>query len=184
MCFPLVAAGAAAAGTTATISTVATIASTAIAAYGAYSSAQAQKRQAEYNAQVAQRNKEISEWQAQDTLLRGEKEAQKAQHKAARIASEQLSAFAKNNISVNSSGVQDTIYNTETIGEIEGLNIRDNAGRDAFNYRQQAYNYGQQSQFLKSAADNYGRSSYLNAYSSLLSGVGTVADKWYKYSYS
>jgi len=164
MCFPIAALGMTA-GMTAMAG--ATIAATAYSAYGNY-------QMGKYNQCVAENNAQVAEYQAEDAIQRGELEEKQYRLKIEQLKGQQRASIASSGLLLDQDTAGDVLLDTAETGERDVMTIRSNAAREAYAYRVQAAN--SRSEGL---LDSYGGTN--RALSGLLSGAGSVADKWYRY---
>lgn len=167
------AAGASALGMTSALSAVqaislgATVGGAVMSGASMYQQSQTTKKQAEYNAQVA-------EMGAQDAVRRGEEEAMKVQRKGATLKSAQRAAFGGRGLDLGYGTAADIQDQTDFFTLSDMATTRSNAAKEAWNMRAQKRGYMGE-----------GRADSLNALyrgsGSLLGGAGMVADKWYSY---
>lgn len=151
---------------------------TAMSAVGAYNQANAQKSAYTYQSEVDQNNVTIANEQASQALNVGETQEQNQQLKTAQTFGAQRAAMAANGIDLSASGsAQDVLASTKFMGQRDALTIHDNALRQAWGYQVQAVNSQNSANFMKQAASNISPSS--SAFTSLVSGGGQVASKWY-----
>ncbi|WP_421707111.1 virion core protein, T7 gp14 family [Algihabitans sp.] len=160
------------------------IASTAAALGSAAMQMQAQSQQAaaqraslNYQRQVSENNARTSEALAEDARQRG-----RAQERAQRMQTRQLlgrqrAVLGATGLQADSGSALDILGDTAALGELDALQIRDNATREAWRFRVQASNDQAQ-------ADLFGlEASHVQGASPapLLSALGTVSDRWYGY---
>ena len=161
---------------------ITSIASTAIgtvtAAAGAARQASAQRQQAEYQAQVAENNAITARRLADDSLRRGQIEEQRSRQQTRQLQSRQTAALAASGVDVASGSALDIISDTAAVGEIDALTIRDNASREAWERRVQAQEFTQQGALFGAEA---AASSSLAPVGTLLTGIGGIADRWWRY---
>lgn len=161
----------------ATIATIASIAGTGMQAFGAYQTAQAQQASSRYQARVAENNAKIGEWQAQDALRRGEQAETDQRRKAAQIKGAQTASMAARGIDISTGSALNILSDTDYLGEIDALTIRDNAKREAWGHRVGAQNDTNNASMLRASADSI---SPLGAgATSLLTSAPQVARNWY-----
>lgn len=192
MCFPLIAAAGAAAGaagtaaaagsTLATISTIASIGGTLLGAFGQIQQGQQQGAMMKYQAQIDRNNAIMADRQAEDALARGQEEERKHRIKIGLFKGQQINAFASNGVTVDSGTPLDVLGDTAEAGELEALTIRNNAAREAWGNRVQGANYRNSASMQTAGAKNAVTSGYMSAFSTALSGAGSVADRWYTYN--
>ena len=137
------------------------------------------------------------------------KEIQALQAKK-QLIGRQRAVLAANGVDVNEGSAVDIQVDTAGIGKLDELTIRSNAAREALGYRYQAYNarvagenYIADAANFAIQAENAGREgasftqqAYANraagqsaanagnsaAFGTLLTGIGSVASKWYTFS--
>ncbi len=161
------------------ISTVATIASTGLQIMGQSQAAGAQRASLEYQSAVQRNNQIIAQRQADDARARGEVEANKKRQQAQQLIGRQRTVLAGNGVEVDTGSALDITSDTAAAGELDALTIRANAEREALGFETNAMNFGSQSQ-LSSFQASQQDASLANA-GTLLGGVGSIADKWYKF---
>lgn len=110
-------------------------------AYATYQAQSAANAAAEYNAKVAERNKQIADMQAERAEQQGEIDAKQHRLKVAGMIGEQRSDLAGSGVVVDEGSALDVIQDTAEWGELDALTIRNNAAVDAWGYRTQGLNY-------------------------------------------
>ena len=141
----------------------------------------AQSNALRYQADVDRNNQIIQERLATDAIERGKEEERMHRIKIGQFKGQQINAFAKNGVTVDSGTPLDVLSDTAMIGELEALTIRNNAEREAYGYRVNAMNYGASSQNNRTASSVARKSGNQGAFTSVLSTAGSVSDKWYTY---
>lgn len=157
----------------------ATIASTAIAAYSVYQSGQAAKEQAQYQRAVARNNEIIAERMAEDARVRGEEEARKTRLRSQQLASRQRVVLAQQGVAVDEGSALDLIGDTIALGEAEALTVRSNAEREALGFITQAQGFKSEAGLYGLQAGQASSAAGLGVASSIATGAGSVASKWY-----
>lgn len=160
------------------LTTIATIGSAVMSAYGSYQESKAQKQQAEYQAAVARNNQIIADRNAKEIEKRGEIEANRYRAQVRQKMADQMVGLAGQGVDVTTGTSIDLLADSAELGELDAQTIRSNASREAYNQRVAGMNYGAQAGLYQSQADN--QSPLMSGVSSLLSGAGTVADRWNK----
>lgn len=143
----------------------ASAAGAAMGAIGAYNQASVAK-------QVAANNAKVAEMQAQDAERRGEKEAIEVQRRAAMYKSAQRASMGARGLDLTYGTAADLQDQTDFFGQIDANTARLNAAKEAWARR------AQRSNFEFEAASSR---PWMSAGSTLLTGAGQVADKWYAY---
>ena len=150
---------------------------------GQKAQAQAQQQQYDYQAQVNENNKQIAEWQAQDAVDRGSVKEKQHRIKVSQLKGRQRSVLAASGVEVDDGSALDILGDTAELGELDALTIRSNSEREAYDYKVAAMNQGAQAGINRVSGQNAASAGRYGAMTSLLSGAGSIADKWYGYKY-
>ncbi len=161
--------------------TIIAAASLALGAAGAVQQSQAASAQATYQAAVSRNNAVLAEKAASDAEERGRLEEKQSRLRTSRTIGSQRASFAANGVVVDEGSALDVTADTAELGEVDALTIRDNAAREAFNFRAQGSQFQSDAGAFETSAANSQTAGFLNAGASLLDGGQTVAGKWYKY---
>lgn len=148
-------------------------------AYGAMQKSQGEADAANYQAAVQANNQRVAEIQAQDAIDRGEKAAQDHSRKVAALKGSQTASMAARGLDLTEGSPLSILTDTDLFGAIDKNTIKSNAAREAWGYRAQGANAGDNSKLLRMQAEN--QSPLLTGAGTLLAGAGQVADKWYRY---
>jgi hypothetical protein len=152
----------------------------ASSAVGAYYGAQSQKASLELQASLSDINARMSESAAQQTLLTGQREAQKSRIATANLKGSQRASMAANGIDLGEGTANQILTSTDVLGEIDANTLQANAVRNAWGYRTQGVNQSNQALMSRAAAGAI--SPGMAATSSLLGSAGSVASNWYQYN--
>lgn len=171
---------AAAASSSLSLGTLATGLSTVGGVLGAvqsYQSGMFQSKLASYNEKLAQGNTRAS-------LEAGQNAEEIKRMQTGKLIGSEAAATAASGIDVNSGSPTAVRQATAQAGEMDALNIRYNAARQAYGYSQEAF-----SDYLQSKADQESAVSGLvgglfKAGGSFLSGASSLTDKWLQYQLS
>jgi hypothetical protein len=157
-----------------------TVAGSLLSAFGAGYQGQAQANMYNYQAGVAQLNKNINLQNADYERNVGEVEAQESgMQTRARVASTEA-IQAGSGLDVNRGSAADVRASETEIGQQNEAIIRSNAARKAYGYDVEATQNDAQAQLDSIAAKTSQTSGALGMAKSLLSGGTSVADKWLK----
>jgi hypothetical protein len=162
-------------GTMMAVSLAATVASTAMSVAGQMQQQQAAQAQHAYQAQVMRNNQMTADMMAADALERGKIAEQKQREKTRQILGTQTARLAAQGGDMLGSE-QDILGDTEEAGEQDALTIRSNAAREAWAHREKSAQFAAESQRPLLGASGLGIGA------SLIGGIGSVADKWYKFN--
>lgn len=152
---------------------------TAMQAYGAYSTSVANKSAYNYQAGVSRNNAMIAEWNAQDAARRGEQDLIEQQRRAAALMGNQRATFAGRGIDLSEGSALNILSDTDYLSKQDELTIKDNTAKKVWQAKVQAYNEGTNAELLQMRSDS--ENPLFSGAASLLTGAGTVADRWYRY---
>jgi len=110
---------------------------------------------------------------AEDALERGSQEKDAQRRKTAALMGRQQAVLAASNVDIGSGSPLAIMADTATLGELDASIIQNNADREAAGFRANADMAGMRAKSARSAAT-------IGAFGTAISGVGTLADKWYK----
>lgn len=165
-------------------STALNVAGGGIGALGAIQTAQAQAGAAKENAAIATINQNQA---TENATLAGEAgsaqagiQSQKARAQVGSIIANQ----AAGGIDVNTGSAKDTQLSERDVGELDALQVRSNATKEAYGYQTQATSFGDTAVLDTTEAKNDQTSGGINAASTFLGGVGSAASNYAKYQLS
>ena len=134
-------------------------------AVGAYQTSRTAKATAQANADAAEQN-------AQDALARGDKDAAAVMRQSRAAVGAQRAAYSARGLDISEGTPADVIDQTDFFGQSDAATARTNARREARAYRAQGAGFQAEAGSLN---------PWLNSSGALLSGAGSVADKWYRF---
>lgn len=129
--------------------------------FGASAEADAQRQQAEYNANVSEFNAKLSEMQTEDAYKRGDRDAQKLKSQAKTFKGTQRAKLAAQGIEVDSGSAAEIQEQTEVLSAQDAMTIKNNAAREAFGYKVQTMQYRQAAKYGMQAGENAARATML-----------------------
>lgn len=144
---------------------------------GSFYSAQAQRDNLRFQADMASINARIAEQSAQSALDAGNRQVGALTLKAGQLKSGQRAAMAANGVDLGQGSAAEVLASTDLMKEIDVNTLTANAVRSAWGYRTQGVNYQNQALLARSAASSI--SPMASAATSLLSSAGSVASNWY-----
>ncbi|MEK9754489.1 MAG: hypothetical protein VW338_14945 [Rhodospirillaceae bacterium] len=153
--------------------------STVVGAVGSIQQGRAAQAQANYQAQVARNNKIVADRQAADALERGKVSELNYRREVSRLAGRQKAVLAGNGVVVDQGSALDILGDTAELGELDALTIRSNAEREAYGYRVQGNNFEADARLAQARGSAAASAGTFGAITGLLSGAGSVANKWY-----
>jgi hypothetical protein len=167
--------------TVGTLGTAANAIGGVVGAYGAVQSSQAAASASKYQAAVELANAQTAKTNAGMASEAGSIQAGMASQKTRAAIGEITANQAASGLDLNSGSPTGVRQSERYLGEQDALTIRSNATKEAFGYKVQAASDEAQSFLDKSEASADLSAGYLNAGSTLLSGVGTAAQNFAKF---
>lgn len=171
-----------AASTAAYIGIAASAASAGIGAIGAQQSAAATSSAMNYQAQVARNNALIAQQQAQAETAAGDITAQNRLVQAGQQTAAVRAAAGASGLDPNEGSPVRLQSDTEKLGMLDALTIRNNAARRAYGYQAAATGETAQAGLYGAAAQNAQNAGIINSFGSVLAGVSNVSAKWSQYA--
>lgn len=159
-----------------------TAASTGVAMYGQHQAGKAAQSQANYQAAVGRNNAILAQRAADDSRRRGEVAAAESVRRNNQLAGRQRAVLASNGVLVDEGSALDLLGDTAEMGKLDELTIRNNAEREALGYEAQGMNFKGQAEMDLLAGTSARNAANTNAFSTALSGAGTVASRWYDFT--
>lgn len=159
-----------------TVMDVVGVAAAGLSAMSSYQDSQARKAQADHQAQMSRNNQIIANRNAEEILKQGKEEANRYRGHVDQLKANQMVSLVAQGTDVTEGTSIDLLADTAEQGERDARTIESNADREAYNARVQGMNYGSQANLYEVQAASY--NPLMAGVSSLLSGAGTVADKW------
>lgn len=152
-------------------------AGTIMSTAAAYTKSKADKAAYEIQANTADANAALDTAKSADAKYRGEVAVQNARFKARQLEGQQRAGLAASGVSLESGSPLAILEGTEVMGARDSQIIRDNALKEAWGYDVAAVNERNNARFLRyrAGAERPG----LDAATTLLTGVGSVASSWY-----
>lgn len=164
-----------------TWSIIASVASTVIGAVGQAQQGPAQAQSYQYQAAVAEQNRQVAEQYSNMEKSRGEQLAQQKEQQTAQQQGMVKAAAGASGLDPGSGSALRLDDDTLAMGRLDAATIRYNAGKAAYGYQVQGTSYGSQAQLDRQSADNASSAGNLNAIGAIISGGAGVADKWAKF---
>ncbi|WPA90687.1 hypothetical protein QS795_009265 [Providencia zhijiangensis] len=116
--------------------------------------ATSQSKDAKFQSQMAETNAQINEQAANDSINRGNAEAEKQRSRTRQLAGSQAAAMSASGLDLSSSGALDIFGDTAAMGELDALTMVNNAQREAYGLRMQAANDRLQGEMAKKQGNN------------------------------
>jgi len=162
------------------VAVVASVGSATMQGVQAAQQADAAKKAATFDAQVASNNATIDAQNRSSSLQQGEVEAQNAMRKQASMIGDQRAQMSANGIDITQGSAQDMLASTKFLGGIDVNTIQSNAARQAWGYSVQGMNDQNAAtmETWKANSINPAAIGAMTAGGSLLSSVGSAATSY------
>jgi hypothetical protein len=154
----------------------------ALSAYGSYEGGKAQQATYNYQAAVAAMNAKIANANAARAIQVGESQAQISGMQTRAQIGETKAVQSGSNLDVNKGSAVDVRASEADIGAENERTIRNDAQQKAYDFQVQAAQDTAQGNLDTFAGQNAMTAGKIGAFSSLLSGAGSVAGKWSQFS--
>lgn len=155
--------------------------STGIGVVGSIRQARAQSEQMEYQADVARQNQQLAEQQAGAERRQGYENMITQRQETARLIGRQRAAAGASGAVVDVGSNLDLQADTAAQGEIDAINVYNQALDRAYNYDVQAVNYGNQAAAYDASASSTKKAGYINALGTAIGGLATMGSTWAKF---
>lgn len=164
-----------------TLAIVLAATSTGVQVYGAIKQGQAAKKAGEAGqaaandqASLSDYNAGVAELQAGDAIARGTEEENRYRTQVRGIVGEQRAGFAGANIDVGYGSAVDVQADATMLGELDALQIRTNAAREAWGFKVQAEDYRRQAEITRKSGDNIAAAGRANQTAAFIGATGTA----------
>lgn len=164
------------------VGVVGTALSTTMGVVSSIQQGNAAQEQYNYQAQVAKKNANIAQQNADQKRQEGIEEARQQRIKTLQAVGSQQAAMAANGIDISSGTALDIIEDTTATGELDALTKQYNYESQAIALEQQADNFNNQASLDTLAGQNAYQAGKMNAISAGVKGLAdtaSVASKWY-----
>jgi hypothetical protein len=149
----------------------------ALSGVAAYNKSKADKTAYDMQATVADNNATMARAQASDAIKRGQTAEVNAQLRTRQLQGTQAAQMAANGLDLSSGSPLSILSDTEFMGANDAAVIHANALKEAYGFNMQEANSTNNAKLLRyrSGMESPGTA----AATSLLTGAGTVASRWY-----
>lgn len=113
---------------------------TGLGLLGSYAQSKAIKEKGKLDEQLAQQNARLLDLQAEDTILRGNVEAEKVKREGRYVKGSQRAGFAGQNIAVGTGTAAAIQSETDRFSAQDALTVKTNAFREAWGFKTEAIN--------------------------------------------
>jgi len=135
---------------------------------------EAQAAAAESEAQIQDFNATVADQQAQDAIARGQQDEQRYRSQVRGLLGSQRAGFAGANVDVDFGSSVDVQADAAQLGELDALQIRTNAAREAWGYSVSATDYRNRAAVARKEGVNLDKAGQAAASASYVSAAGTI----------
>lgn len=150
-------------------------------AYSMLQQGQADKRQHEYSATLADHRRQNALILRQDALDRGEIDEREERIRGQQLLGQMTAVLAGSGQDLHYGSALDLVVDQAEVNEVDALRVRNNARREARQFEIEAQYAEADAQMATVAGANAQRRGVFGAGGVLLSTAGKVADKWYSF---
>jgi hypothetical protein len=137
--------------------------------------ANAMREQLAFQNKVLEINQKVSDSQFKDAIARGEEEVAANSGRARKILAAQTVALAAQGVDISQGAAADVQRETELLSAMDAVKIRNNAWREAYGFKVDAYNQALQGQIARVSTANQVRNTLATGgLQAINSGVGGV----------
>jgi hypothetical protein len=137
--------------------------------------AAAMRAQAEYNRKISEINESYTMAKSDDAIRRGEQEVESHRSKVRQLVGSQKAALAASGVDISSGSAAQIVDQSERLGELDAITLKNNAWREAYGYKVEAKNIRIQGMMGQATAATQARNTLvsggLNAVTTLGKGV-------------
>jgi len=152
-----------------------------VQAYGQFQQGQSQKAEAEYRAALERNNSIRANQLAADALDRGEEDTREEALRGRLLIGQMRAVLAGSGQVVDEGTAGQLVIDQTETNALDEAKVRNNAAREAQEFRIQASQFSQSAELLQFSGDNAARAGAFAAGGTLLSTVGKVSGKWYQF---
>lgn len=156
----------------------AAVAGTALGAVGSYQQGKAQQAAYNYQAQVAEQNRQIALNNAAMERQSGLEEARRQRIATLQAVGKQQVSLAANGVDVGYGTSLDIIEDTSMLGELDALMIEYDSEKKARNYEIEANNFANETNLANFSSRNARTAGNINAAAGGLKTVGTLVNSF------
>lgn len=138
----------------------------------AYTQSQMIRAESDYQASMLDISAGFSDLNAQDAINRGKKDAQAVKRRAKQILGSQRVALAGQGIDISSGSALDVQLDTADAAEIDALQVKNNAWKEAWGHRVESFNLRNQSRLTKQSGNYQANSTLLSG------GINTISNMY------
>ena len=161
-----------------TLSLGATALSTGMGVISSIQQGKAQSEQAKYQAEAAKENQQLEESAASAERRQGYDNMVTRRQETAKLIGKQRAAAGASGAAVDVGSNLDLQLDTAQQGELDAINIYNQALDRAYNHELQADNYARQAGAFSAQGRSARNAGYMNAFGTALGGIASMGSTW------
>lgn len=167
--------------TLAAVSLATTVAGGALTAYGQIQQGKSAQAEANYKAAVQRNNAIRANYLAEDAISRGKEEERQERLRGRLLIGQMRAVLGGSGQVVDEGSAGDLVVDQAEANEMNALTVRNNAAREAQEFRIAASNSETEASLLRFSGANARSNSQGAAFGTVLGTAGRVAGKWYEF---
>lgn len=120
-----------------------------LSAVSAYMESESIKAKGKHDRMVAEQNARFAELQGEDAIKRGDKDAARVKQASKAMAGSQRASLAAQGVAVDTGSAAEVQEETQVLGALDALTVKNNAWREAWGLKVQADNYRSQARMAE-----------------------------------
>jgi general stress protein YciG len=153
--------------------------SAGISAYGSYKAGKAAKKAAYSEAEREEWNAQVADLQADDAIVRGADEESRFRQNVRRLVGTQRASFAGQGVEVNQGSARDVQDDARYLGELDALQIRANAQREAWGFKVEAEDRRRGAEIARRGGNAANTAGKWNAANTVVGGATSMLQSRY-----
>lgn len=145
---------------------------------GSIMQGKSQAATASYQAAVAQNQAKAANINAGYAIQAGQQREQAARMRTAGLIGAERAGAAAHGVDANTGSMVDIQSDSAMLGELDALTIRNNAAREAYNYKVQGMGAKAEAGLLGYEAEQDLTGGFMKGIGSLIGGASSFSDKW------
>ena len=150
------------------------VAAAVVTALGQIQASKAAQASAKYQSAVARNNQILAQRAAADATARGAQEAKQHLRQTAMLIGKQRTTLAANGVLVDTGSALDITADTAATGQLEALQIKNNAAREALGFETQGMNFQAESTLSLMKAKSEQKALPFSVGATLLGGAASA----------
>lgn len=148
---------------------------------GGISGANAEKEAAKKQQEAAEAQAAVTDMSVIDALTRGAADVGRIRQNASRVISQQRTAYAGAGVDVGQGTATDVLASTRAQSELDVLTAKNNAARQAWGFKEEAYNLRRHGQYARASGESRATGTLLTGVAGGIQGLGSAVATYSQY---